>query len=186
MKGIQALILVCVFAAPCAAQQQQGGSKAVLGGSVGLGNSSPDLCDGCHTGIVIGLHGGAAVTPHLAIQAEGLFMSVAPNVLSKSGGRHNALLATLQYSTGARLWIKGGAGVGSVERHSPTASAKTTHAAGLAGVGVDFNPRSSVRLDLSVSALLTGDSNVQFANEPAHRSVVTTALLLFGVGWRGQ
>ena len=81
MSSIQALILVCVFAAPCAAQQQQGGSNAMLGGSVGLGKSSPDLCDGCHTGIVIGLHGGAAVTSRLAIQAEGLFMSVAPNVL---------------------------------------------------------------------------------------------------------
>jgi hypothetical protein len=156
----------------------------LVGFSVGLGNSSPDLCLGCQTGLEIGAHVGVMLKWNLAVAAQGLFLSVAPNILSKSGGKQDGLLGTIQFWPTERFWLKAGAGAGSVERHTPDLSSRTVHPVGLGGIGLDFNPRSKFVVDLSVQALVSGDSPSMFADEPAHEGQVTTATLMLGVTWR--
>src|SRR5262245_55724713 len=107
------LVLVGLGATLCAAeepgrgasspsfQQRPGagdpGRTLILGASAGLGNSSPGLCDGCRTGLDVGFRGGVVLKSRLALQVEGQFLSVAPNILSKDGAKHDALLGTVQY-----------------------------------------------------------------------------------------
>ncbi len=198
---LAALVVVGLVSSICEAQEgsrvlaapafQEGarpidvGQKLFLGASAGLGNSSPNLCDGCRTGLDIGLRGGVIVRPRLALQLEGQFLSVAPNILSKSGAKHDALLGSVQFWPASWFWIKGGAGVGSVERHTQDSSTRSSHPAGVGGVGFDFRPRSRFGFDVSVQALVSGDSETPTA-APGDNRTTTTTIVRFGVTWRAR
>jgi hypothetical protein len=154
------------------------------GVSAGLGDTSPDLCVGCGTGLTVGAHLGAMLTPQVAVMAEGLATAAAPNVLSKMRGRHNGLFAMVQYWPSDRFWLKGGAGVGSVEREDPPRyDYATTHLAGLAGVGFEVNPRSRFVLEIALLDYFSGDSPARFPSEAPHRSYANTLALTARVTW---
>jgi hypothetical protein len=157
---------------------------AYFGASIGLGNSSPDLCIDCKTGLFTGLRGGGMLTPRLGLQAEFVSVSTAPNILSDVRGRHDALLAGLQYWPAERFWIKGGLGVAGVQREDPPAyDYSTSHLAGLVGVGVEINPRSRFVIDASLMEMMSGDSPARFPREAPHETTVNTVMFAVGLTW---
>jgi hypothetical protein len=48
------------------------------------------------------------VGPWVALGAEASFLAVAPDVSSKTGGKHDAVLGVAQYWPSERFWLKGG------------------------------------------------------------------------------
>ena len=115
MKRALLLVVVCSLA-PLASAQGSERHGLLVGASIGLGNSSPDLCIDCKTGLVIEARLGAMLKPNLA------------------------LLAALQYWPSKRLWLRAGIGAASVEREDPPRyDYKTTHLAGAAGIGFEVN-----------------------------------------------
>jgi hypothetical protein len=180
---LAALVLLTVMAAatPCRAQSSGG---PFIGVAIGLGNSSPTMCNGCKTGLDIGASLGTALNPHFSLATEGMLVSVAPNILSQYGGKHGALLAVVQYWPSDHLWLKTGIGLSEVERHAPNLSETTAHPAGIIGVGYAINPRSLFVVDLSFVALVSGDSERQLADEPAHKSSLSSAVFALGIRWK--
>src|SRR5258706_8770480 len=180
MKRALLLVVACALA-PLASAQGSERHGLLVGASIGLGNSSPDLCVDCKPGLLLEARLGAMLKPNLAVLAYYGGVSTAPDFLSKVRGRHNALLAALQYWPSKRLWLRAGIGAASVEREDPPRyDYKTTHLAGAAGIGFDVNPGSKVVFELALSDLLSGDSPARFASEPSHKSTVNT--LMFSVG----
>lgn len=152
-----------------------------VGGSVGLGNSSPDLCFQCDTGLAVGGHVGAMLKPRLGVLAQFGVVASSPTVPSDIVGRHQGFLAAVQYWPSRRVWLKAGAGAGVVQRSHPAFRQEhsTTHFAGLAGIGLEINPRSSVVVELALSDLLSGDSPATVSEPKAVNSVIFNV----GVTW---
>jgi len=180
---VRRLVLLAAALAAFVPSAAQGSERKglLIGASIGLGNSSPDLCNDCKTGLAVEARVGAALTPRLALLAYGGAISTAPNILSDVRGRHNGLLAALQYWPSERLWLRAGVGVASVEREDPPRyDYRTTHLAGIAGIGFEINPRSKVVFELALSSLLSGDSEARFPTEPPHKKTVNTVILSLG------
>jgi hypothetical protein len=155
-----------------------------FGVSLGLGNSSPDLCNDCQTGIVFGLRGGGMLKPRLGLLGEFVSVSTAPDVPSDIRGRHNVLVAAVQYWPAERFWLKGGFGVAGVQRAEPPAyDYSTTHAAGLVGVGFEFNPRSRFVVELALLEMVSGDSPARYPGEAPHEQTVNSLTFSVGVTW---
>ena len=157
-------------------------SGLLLGASIGLGNSSPDQCQDCKTGLAVEGRIGTALTPRLALLASASSVAAAPNVLSDRRGRHQAFIAALQYWLSDRFWLRAGGGVATVEREEPGLfDYSTSHAAGLAGIGLEINPRSKIVFELALQDLLSGSSPARFPGEPTQKSTVNTLILTVGV-----
>lgn len=175
------LLAVAVAFAPQAWAQGSERKGLLVGASIGLGNSSPDLCNDCKTGLAVEARLGAMLTPRLALLAYFGAISTAPNILSDVRGRHNGLLAGLQYWPSERIWLRAGVGAGSVEREDPPRyDYNTTQLAGLAGIGFEVNPRSKVVFELALSSLLSGDAEARFPSEPRHKKTVNSVILSLG------
>ena len=174
-------VMMIAVAAPCRAQSAAGPFVSV---AIGLGNSSPDMCKGCDTGLDVGASLGTALNPHVSLATEGMFVGVAPKIGSQYGGKHGALLAVVQYWPIDHLWLKTGIGLSEVERHAPGMSETTAHPAGVFGIGYAFNPRSRFVVDLSLVSLVSGDSQRQIADEPAHRDSLSTVVFALCIKWK--
>src|SRR5262245_28539995 len=183
-RAVITMLLLAALASASAEAQPRPRHGPYFGAAVGLGNSSPDLCPSCETGLLVGLHGGGMLSPRLGLRGELVAVSTAPEILSDLRGRHNALLAGVQYWPIERLWLKGGLGVASVQRAAPPEyDYSTTHAAGMAGVGFEFNPRSRVVVDIELMELISGDSPAGFPREAPHEATVNTFMFAVGVTW---
>jgi hypothetical protein len=173
-----ALLVACVPAAHAQPSERKG---LLLGASIGVGDSSPDQCADCKTGLAVEGRIGAVLKPRLALLGSFGSVGAAPNLLSDRRGRHTALIAALQYWPSDRLWLRAGGGVASVEREDPPLfDYSTTHAAGLVGLGFEVNPRSKVVFELALQDLLSGSSPARFPSEPRQKSTVNTLLLTLG------
>jgi len=175
------LLASLVAAAPNALAQPSERKGLLLGASIGIGNSSPDQCLDCNTGLAVEGRIGAMLKPRLGLLAWGGSVAASNSLLSDRRGRHTGLIAALQYWPSDRIWLRAGAGVASVEREDPPRfSYSTTHAAGMAGIGIEINPRSKVVFELALQDLLSGNSEARFPSEPRQKSTVNT--LIFTVG----
>jgi hypothetical protein len=178
--AVLTVLVLIALSGPCSAQSV----GPFVSVTVGLGNSSPDMCNGCQTGFDIGAALGTSLNPHFSLATEGMLVGVAPKILSQYGGKHGALLAVVQYWPSDHLWLKTGIGLSEVERHAPNVSETTAHPAGVFGIGYAFNPRSTFVFDLSFVSLVSGDSQRQLADEPAHHNSLSTTVLAAGIRWK--
>lgn len=181
MKRTTLLVVTFVAIAPQAWAQASERKGFLIGASIGLGNSSPDLCNDCDTGLAVEARVGTMLKPRLALLAYAGAVSTAPNILSDVRGRHNGLLAAVQYWPSERIWLRAGIGAASVEREDPPRyDYGTTHLAGIAGVGLEINPRSKLVFEVALSSFLSGDSEARFPTEPRHKSTVNSVILSLG------
>jgi hypothetical protein len=175
------LLASLVALAPNALAQANERKGLLLGASIGIGNSSPDQCLECKTGLLVEGRIGTMLKPRLGLLAWGGSVAASNNILSDRRGRHTGLIAALQYWPSDRVWLRAGAGVASVEREDPPLfSYSTTHAAGMAGIGLEINPRNKVVVELALLDLFSGSSPARFPSEPRQKSTVNT--LMFSVG----
>ena len=175
---VSALLLTL---APNAFAQASDRKGLLLGASIGIGNSSPDQCQECKTGLTVEGRVGFVLTPRLGLLAWAGSTAASNNILSDRRGRHTALIGALQYWPSDRIWLRAGAGTATVEREDPPRfSYSTNHAAGLVGVGLEINPRNRVVFELALQDLLSGNSEARFPSEPRQKSTVNT--LMFTVG----
>lgn len=178
-------VIVVVVAGPHALAQGTD-RKGIFGGvSIGLGNSSPDMCAGCDTGLAAEARLGAMVTPRVGLLAQFCSVGSAPEVPSDTIGRHNGFLAAVQYWPARRVWLKAGAGVVGVERSTEGRyDDSTTHFGGLAGIGFEVNPGSKAVVEFALQDLLSGDSKERVSPlEADHKSTVNTLLLTVGLSF---
>ena len=176
-----ALLLSLVALAPNALAQASERKGFLIGASIGLANNSPDLCVGCETGIAVEGRVGWMLKPRLALLADLVSTATSPEILSTVHGRHTGFLGAVQYWPSRRLWLRAGAGAASVEREAPPVyDYKTTHFAGIGGVGFEVNPGSKLVVELALLDLLSGDSPQQSPLEPRHKSTVNTVLFSIG------
>jgi hypothetical protein len=172
--------LLCIAATETRAQGRDRGGL-LAGAGFGLGDSAPDLCNGCGTGLAVGGRLGTVLRSRLAVSAVFGSVSAAPNILSDVRGRHSGLLGVVRYWPGERLWLEGGLGVASVEREDPPRyDYSSTHLAGLVGGGFELNPRSRLVVDIGLFGLVSGDSAARFPGEAPHERSVRTLLLKLG------
>ncbi len=175
------LLASLVALAPNVLAQANERKGLLLGASIGLGNSSPDQCEECKTGLDVEGRIGTMLKPRLALLAWGGSVGASNNLLSDRRGRHTGLIAALQYWPSDRIWLRAGAGAASVEREDPPRfSYSTTHAAGMAGIGLEINPRNKIVIELALLDLLSGSSPARFPSEPRQKSTVNT--LIFSIG----
>jgi len=180
MRKTLLVALLLTFASDAFAQAADR-KGLLLGASIGLGNSSPDQCEECKTGLAIEGRVGFVLRPRLALLAWAGSTAASNNILSDRRGRHKGLIGALQYWPSDRIWLRAGAGVATVEREDPPRfSYSTNHAAGLAGIGLEINPRNKVVFELALQDLLSGNSPARFSGEPSQKSTVNT--LMFTVG----
>jgi hypothetical protein len=166
---------------PDALAQPSERNGLLLGASIGLGDSSPDQCQECKTGLAVEGRIGAVLKPRLALLAWAGSVAAAPNILSDRRGRHKGFIAALQYWPSHRFWLRAGGGVATVERQDPGLfDYSTSHAAGLAGIGFEINPRSRIVFELALQDLLSGSSPARFPGEPTQKSTVNTLIFTAG------
>jgi hypothetical protein len=177
-----AVLVACLAAfAPNAHAQASERKGLLLGASIGLGNSSPDQCEECKTGLAVEGRIGTMLKPRLGLLAWGGSVAASNNILSDRRGRHAGLIAALQYWPSDRIWLRAGAGVASVEREDPPRfSYSSTHPGGMAGIGLEINPRNTIVFELALLDLLSGSSPARFPSEPRQKSTVNT--VIFSVG----
>ena len=171
------LLLALAASAPAQTRERKG---FLIGTSIGLGNSSPDQCLGCDTGLAFDLRVGVMLKPRLGLLAWGGTVATAADILSAFTSAHTGGFAALQYWPSERFWLRAGGGVADVSRAGPGFDYSTTHAAGIFGVGFEINPRNKVVVELALQDLLSGNSPARFAAEPAQKSTVNS--LMFTVG----
>ena len=176
-----ALAVLLLSLAPGALAQPSERKGLLIGGSIGLGNSSPNQCFECETGLATELRLGAVIKPRLALLALWGSTSASNEILSERRGRHSGLIAAVQYWPSDRIWLRLGGGVAGVERDNPPIyEYSSTEAAGLAGIGFEINPRSKVVVELALQDLLSGSTPARYPGEPQQNSTVNT--LMFTVG----
>jgi hypothetical protein len=165
----------------------------VAGLAAGFTTTSLNLCglDDCSDGFAVSeLKLGGMISRKAA-----LILDFA-NAAQRSGPalwNHHVLAAAVQYWPARRVWLKGGVGLGFVDRGSSlgflgsgVGSVSTTHAAGLVGAGVEMARHGRFALDCQLPVFGTRGTfpaNDLFHDAAPYKGVVKSVTAAVGVNW---
>jgi hypothetical protein len=177
-----AMLLATVASGASAAQARPTRSGFMFG--LSLGGAAATACDGCEgvAGPMVELHAGAWLSPRWAVSGE-IWVTVDQDAVSSftALGQTTALVAVTHH-LGARVWVKGGAGLTEYSTEDLLAEGLTGEDNEVSYEGLGLCAAAGYELVQAGSFFLDAGARLSLGVFPDHGSSALIGLGI-GIGW---